>query len=182
MNNATMQPAEPKDIWLRHLLFEIEISNNGEVNPQFFENAFKKPRTEKGQPWALEISGRLLSMTIDSERQASNVETVAIQKANELQQKAEQLQQPSHHWRTARFRGIIYQTVEVIRTIEPGLYDVFYDPSKEDVAHANLVRLVALPQIKKGKVSPRALAKLMESFQVVNAGSPELRKLLQLKT
>ncbi|RKZ93074.1 MAG: hypothetical protein DRR19_02360 [Candidatus Parabeggiatoa sp. nov. 1] len=133
---------------------------------------------DDGQTWALEISGRLLSKTFDREKKTSDIEKVAIATAQKLNQKAEELnKQVDHNWRKAKFRGIIYQKVKLIREIEMDTYDVFLDESEADCAYANLVRLKAFPRIR-GKISPRSVAKLIEHFHVATSDSPELKELL----
>lgn len=157
-------PALSEDYWIRHLLFPNEWPKTNKLHPKFLENLLKKfqpPRHER--PWFMKISGRLLS-------KADDIVEFAKNRAIELK----------HHnpQNPAEFRGIIYQQVGVVRAIEKDTYDVFHEPSLQDAAHANLVRLKEYPEIK-GEMSHAVIRELVEKLQWVKVDSPELKVLLE---
>lgn len=157
-------PAPSKDYWIRHLLFPSEWPKTNKLHPKFLENLLKKfqpPRQER--PWFVEISGRLLS-------KADDIVGFATNRATELKRNNSQ--------NSVKFRGIIYQQVDTIREIEKDTYDVFHEPSRQDFAHANLVRLKEYSEIG-GEISHAVIRELVEKLLWVKADSPELKILLE---
>jgi hypothetical protein len=120
--------AAPDDIWLR------PVTNETHLKPTAVHHgALKKwiaPPDDPNKPWKLEISGRLRSMV-------GSVSTDAAQMVEA--QKAKLASANKKIPSAIRYCGILYSTVEDIRTISDFNGDVIYEPTAVDSAHANIV-------------------------------------------
>ena len=121
MSPVSGQPANANDVWFRVLTDPKYWKRDGKLhNSAFGGKAISPPKQPKG--YTLELSGRLLSLTIDVEAEAKEYCTAPRE-----------------------YSGIMYQTVQKLRTNGtdsdpiPGCpTDVIYTPNA-DTAHADLV-------------------------------------------
>jgi hypothetical protein len=120
--------ADAHDYWFRHL---IEGRGNtirqGRVQALYLQRTFKPPVAQR--PWALELSGRMLSLATDIRQKAQAT-------ASELS---------SRSTRVFEFHHVAYANVGMLRDRD-GL-DVFVERIQGDPAHANFVILEPLTPV-----------------------------------
>jgi hypothetical protein len=114
------QPAKAADVWMRVLTNLQHVKKDGKIHNKAFGGKAIAPPTEQ-KPWSLELSGRLLSLTEDVEKESAAFCVPPL-----------------------RYAGVMYQYVRTIRndgTSEnpPFLVDVIYTPQSGDQAHADVV-------------------------------------------
>jgi hypothetical protein len=119
---AEGEPADISDVWMRILTDRSYWNSKGLIhNKAFGGKAIAPPQDKKD--WTLELSGRLLSLVKDIEKESR------------------EFCKPPRV-----FEGIMFQTVENLRSAGDQYHkatgcktDVIYTPKPGDVAHADLV-------------------------------------------
>ena len=111
------EPADPDDVWLRNVTDKKHVRADGKPTSNAFTGRAISPRAE-GRPWDHELSGRLLSFTMDFEAEG--------RKYCEDRNKS--------------FIGVLYAKVERVRCEANGIKtDVYYTPIPDvDEAHGDL--------------------------------------------
>jgi hypothetical protein len=162
-DNTLTRRVDDREIWVRHLLLDTEITRSGELHPKFFENHFRD--APPGAGFAKGMSGRILSLTGGNVRAFA---TGVIARKRSLQQKR------------AEFRGVVAQRVGRIRSIEADLYEVsLAEPrgANPDRAHANLTRAREWTRIA-GEIAHEEILAIRDALEVLPEGTPRLDRLL----
>src|SRR5262245_58082192 len=111
-------PAELSDVWTRVLTNNGYWKKDGTLHNSAFGGKAIAPPNEKNRPWAHELSGRLLSLIKNLEKESSEF-CVAFK---------------------CEFAGIMFQKVENLRSEVSGFRtDVIYTPKDADIAHSDFV-------------------------------------------
>jgi hypothetical protein len=125
-------PAIAADNWLRHIVEGGALrANVPRVRAKYLENKFQRVAE---RPWALELSGRALSL-------ATDIREKADQAANELGGPPK-----------FKLRAVALGSVRRFR--DHGNLDVFIEPTSRDPAHTNLVIVNEPPPVQN--LSPTA--------------------------
>lgn len=154
------EPADDPDTWYRHMVHGgLRPQADGTPHRQFLKSkAFQPPLQEWGRPWALEMSGRVLS------RGSRDI----MQKAEEGEIKSKvAARQRGNDTSGIRFRGLVSIDVRAARQFAEAGCDVMLEPNDDDSAHANFV---VDRDIKSEIETMKKLAKL---FRVIEPSEVE---------
>jgi hypothetical protein len=117
MTPSDGDPAEPWDVWTRVITNQEYWKKDGTLHNSAFsgKGAIAVPETER--PWSHELSGRLLSLITNLQQESAGF-CAGMNK---------------------QFAGVMFQTVENLRSVASGFpTDVVHTPS-DDAAHGDVI-------------------------------------------
>lgn len=148
-------PSE-SDSWLHHVIIKAEVCPDKKKTCGIWHYAITRSIRTSSK---VEISGRMLSLI------TNGIESAANEAASKL--------------RDAKFRGIVFETIEAVRQTIGDFYSVTLDPCDEDAAHAYLEHRAynASPGGVEAFLVSAEVVRLHNAFTFAPPGSGQLEAL-----